>query len=140
MSNSEDGTLKRVLLGTLVSLPMIAWLAFIGIAGTADHSAGVPAIDEQLRLVGVASGTALAAIAGSFLGIRTSQGLTLQEIRQNFSLSVNGWATVVYFVGLVIAAVIWAIDKNRNQAADVIQTSLATLFGFGLGALKAATT
>lgn len=140
MSGSSDDTLKKLLIGFLVALPMFAWIIFVVAAGKADH-AGTPAtVNVQLRLVGVASGTALAAIAGSFLGVKTSQQLTLAEIRQNFSLSVNGWATVAYFIGLVLAVAIWALDKNRATSADVIQTALATLFGFGLGALKAMTT
>ncbi len=143
MSDSawSDDSLKKVILGFLVSLPMVIWIAFIVIAGLGAHSATMAAsVNDTLRLVGVASGTALATIAGSFLGIKNAQDLSLGEVARRFSLSINGWATLAYFLGLVIAILIWILDNNRAQSAEVIQTSLATLFGFGIGALKAVTT
>lgn len=139
---SGDARLKTFLLGVLVALPMVMWVAYVLIAGLADHSSTEQAsVNSTLRLVGVASGSALAVIAGSFLGIKTAQLQTLrQAISQRFDLSINGWAALAYFLGLALAVIIWAIDSNRMQADEVIQTSLATLFGFGIGALKAATT
>lgn len=137
----SDDLLKRVILATLVALPMVIWLAFVLAAGFTKHSATQPPeLNESLRLAGVASGTALATIAGSFLGIKNAQTLTLRQVTSRFSLSINGWATLAYFVGISIAVLIWIFDKNRAQAAEVIQTSFATLFGFAIGALKAATT
>lgn len=139
---TADDRLKRALLGVLVALPMAMWVVFVVIAGLADHSSTDPAeVDETLRLVGVASGSALAVIAGSFLGIKNASGLTVrQAAARRWDFSINGWAALFYFVGLGLAVLIWALDADRAQADEVIQTALATLFGFGIGALKAATT
>ena len=137
----SDERLKKAILAILVALPMVIWLVFVIIAGSATHSASKPPkVNEALRLAGVASGTALATIAGSFLGIKNAQGLTLSEVGRRVNLSINGWATLAYFVGLAAAVAIWVFDKNRAQAAEVIQTAFASLFGFAIGALKAATT
>ena len=87
----------------------------------------------------MASGTALATIGGSFLGIKPA-GTSIRAALRVPNLSVSGWATLAYFLGLLVAIVAFFIDPNRNYAADVVQTALATLGGFALGALKAATT
>lgn len=47
---------------------------------------------------------------------------------------------MAYFAGLLLAVILWALDGDRAQADEVIQTAIATLFGFGIGALKAVTT
>lgn len=136
----DNAWLRRVVLSGLVALPLVGWLVFVLWAGFASHDQDTAAdIPQALRLVGAASGTALATIAGSFLGIKPQQ-VGLRAAARMPRLSVSGWATAAYFVGLLVAVVIWALDKNRAYAADVVQTALATLFGFGIGALKAETT
>lgn len=153
---SANEWVKLIVTSFLVFVPMVAWIWFVIAAGAVDHSpSNPPNMNDQVKLVGVASGTALSVIAGSFLGISNSLGqMSIQgldtgpgswwgRVRAGMRLprlSVSAIATLVYFVGIVIAVVIWAIDKNRDNSVDVIQTSLATLVGFGLGALKAATT
>lgn len=145
-----------VVTSVLVLVPMVAWIWFVVAAGATDHSKAVPAdMNDQVKLVGVASGTALSVIAGSFLGISNALGQLSIQGRDATSggwwarlrtgvrtprLSTSAIATIVYFLGIIIAVGIWIFDKNKDYSVDVIQTSLATLVGFGLGALKAATT
>lgn len=138
-NDNDDDVVRRIGRGLLAFVPMVGWLAFVFVAGLAEHDATTaPDFPEQLRLVGVASGTALATIAGAFLGVDPQTGTRLDRLRRP-ALSISGWATVLYFFGLVAAIVIWAVDDQRAYSAEVIQTSLATLFGFGIGALKAQT-
>lgn len=137
----NNAAVQKVILTLLAALPLIGWLVFIGWAGLAEHGAGAPPdIPDNLRLAGVASGAALATIAGAFLGIKQEQQRSLVETAQTTNLGMSAFATIVYFGGLVVAVLIWAFDSNRAFAAEVVQTSLATLFGFGIGALKATTT
>ena len=156
MPRNYNALVKLIITGFLTFVPMVVWIWFVIAAGATDHSESVPPdMNDQVKLVGVASGTALAVIAGSFLGISNAlgqpnvrgidviQGGWWARMRAGIALpqlSVNAIATLVYFLGIVIAVVIWAFDKNKDYSVDVIQTSLATLVGFGLGALKAATT
>lgn len=139
--NDDNEVLKKIITGFLVGLPMLVWLGYVIAAALVDHGpATPPALEDALRLAGVASGAALATIAGSFLGIASVLNERLTTGIRLPNLSANGWATLAYFVGLLIAVGVWIFDPQRAHAADVIQTSLATLIGFGLGALKAATT
>jgi hypothetical protein len=137
---NDDTFVQKVLLKGLAVIPLVAWLVFIVWAGLLDHNQTTPPdLPEGLRLVGTASGAALATIAGAFLGLKPDE-VRIKEAARLPNLSVNALAAVAYFVGLIVAVVIWIFDSNRAYAADVIQTALATLFGFAIGALKAATT
>lgn len=139
-ADGDDELVRRVLRGSLAVIPLIGWLVFVLLSGLAPHDQETPPdIPEALRLVGAASGTALAAIAGAFLGIKPLEISFAAAVRLP-NLTLNAWASIAYFLGLVVALVVWAVDPNRGYAADVVQTALATLFGFGVGALKAATT
>lgn len=145
----NDDTLRKILSVALAAVPMILWIIYVLTAAFADHGPGQPAnLDDTWQAVGTGAGTALAAVAGSFLGISVNQSQgqnrsITQDVRQGFQwpqLSISGWATIVYLLGIVIAVIAWLADGDRTTSAPVIVTSLGALAGFGLGALKAATT
>lgn len=134
---NDDDAARKVLTAALALIPLVLWLVYVIASIAADHSADESgAVDDWLKPFGVGSGVALATIAGAWLGFKPETGVTLM---QRVRLSWAGWATVAYFTSLIVAAVAFGLDTNRDNSAELVKTALATLFGFGLGALKAVT-
>lgn len=141
-AGGDDDKFRSALVLGLAIVPMIGWVVYVLGAALTTHDKGTPAdVNSTLVGIGVACGTALAVIAGEFLGIKNEQTLDYRTAltRRWPNLSVAGWATVAYFAGIVVGVVAFAFDGDRNSAAEVVKTSLWTLLGFGIGAIKALT-
>lgn len=138
----DDDLLRTALVMALAVVPMVGWVVYVIGAALTTHGENAPAdVNSTLVGIGVACGTALAVIAGEFLGIKNEQDLGYATALKHRwpSLSIAGWATIAYFAGIVVGVVAFALDGDRNNAAEVIKTSLWTLLGFGIGAIKALT-
>jgi hypothetical protein len=133
----DDERGKLVLTLVLAGIPLALWLIYVGTSIAMDHSKENPAVvGDWLKPLGVGSGACLATIAGAWLGFKPETGLTLTQ-RLRPRLSFAGWATYIYFGSLIVAGAVFILDSQREYAAELVRTSLATLLGFGLGAAKA---
>ena len=152
MKDDINDKIRKVILALLAVIPMVAWVAYILVANATPHSATKPAdVPAYWIFAGVASGTALATIAGDFLGVDINNNGRLATLpgrdriwailkalwSQLKAISAGAWATIVYLVGILIAVAFFVADDDKSNAAEVLKNAWPTLLGFGLGALRA---